>query len=97
MSSEYSKMTKLYDKQKVMYFPATINDSLVPNEVEAQVKFGDRVIYVLAPITRVDRVNNKIQIYLIGEIGDDILVSFPGEVENAGSTIQVNASIINGG
>ena len=80
--------------------PRTVNlkcklsGTLAPGEFQATVTFGTRNIYVLAPRTKVDPKKGTIEIQVVGELGDQYVVSLPGIVENAGSTITVEKGAI---
>lgn len=91
-----TQLPTLFEKPKVYNYPCSLEDSLAPNEVEAKLRFGNRTIYLLAPITKVDKNKNTIQIQVIGKVAGSILVSLPGEVENAGPTIKVKESDLPG-
>jgi hypothetical protein len=91
-----TQIPTLFEKPEVYNYPCSMEDSLAPNEVEAKLKFGNRTIYVLAPITKVDKSKSTIQIQVIGRVADSILISLLGEVENAGSTVKVKESDLPG-
>lgn len=90
-------MLELFSKGRIFQYPCVIEDSIAPGEVEAHLMFGNRSIYVLAPISKVDKEHSTIQVIIVGQSGDTILVSLPGEVENAGPTVRVNKADFNGG
>lgn len=75
-------------------FPCVIEESLAPNEVQVTITLGSKTLYVLAPITRVNTPESTIQVLVVGEVGDDYLLSFPGEVENGTSTMRVDKSLV---
>lgn len=85
-----TKIPQLNAKPLIYNYPCSIEDSLAPSEVEATLTFGNQKIYVLAPINKVDKVANMIQVYVIGNVDDSLLISLPGEVTNSNSTILVN-------
>ena len=90
-------MLEMYPKGRIFQYPCVIEDSMAPGEVEAHLMFGSRIVYVLAPISKVDREHSTIQVVIIGQSGDTFLVGLPGEVENAGPTIRVSKADFNGG
>ncbi len=87
-------ITKMYSRAMRFYYPCTIHDTPIPNEVEATLRFGAKEIYLFAPISKVDKEKGVIELHVIGEVGDRLLVSLPGEAQNAGSTITVERSFI---
>ena len=89
-----AQVLSLFPKSRIYNYPCVLEDSLAPNEVEATLHFGARIIYILAPITKVYRSKQTIQLSIIGRVGDSDLVSLPGEVENGTSTITVESSVL---
>ena len=88
----HTSVPELFEGTKNYNYPCSIQDSLVPNEVEAKLDFGGRIIHILAPITKVDKGRNTIQIQVVGRVTGFLLIGLPGEVENAGATILVKES-----
>jgi hypothetical protein len=50
----------------------------------------------MSKVGKVDRTKNTIQIQVIGRVAGSVLISLPGEVENAGPTIRVKESDLPG-
>ena len=90
-------MLELSGKGRIYSYPCSIEESLAPDEIEAELVFGGRSIFVLASSSMVNRRNNTIQVAIIGQSDDTLLVSLPGEVENAGQTIKVRVADFDGG
>ena len=90
-------MLELSGKARIYSYPCSIEDSLASDEIEAELVFGARSIFVLAPSSIVDMHNKTIQAFIFGQSKDTILVGLPGEVENAGQTIKVHVADFNGG
>ncbi len=90
-------MLELSDKGRVVAYPCSIEESLAPDEVEAELVFGNRSVFVLAPSNKLDRKIETFEVVIIGRSEDTLLVGLPGEVENAGQTIKVSVADFNGG
>ena len=86
----------LYEKARIIAYQCELMDTMIPGQVQASVSFGAINIMVLAPETKVNRTNGTIALTLIGTVGDQVLVSVPGEVEDSGSTIMVPEGYVNG-
>lgn len=92
--SSGSEMSELFSNVVIYNIPCVIENSLAPNEVQAKIVLGSQIIYILAPITKVDSQKGTIEVSVVGQVGDSYLLSFPGEVENGTSTMRVSKSLI---
>lgn len=92
--SDGSEMPEFFTDVKIYEYPCSIKDSLAPSEVQAKVTFGSQILYILAPISKVNSEKGTIQMSVVGQVGEFYLVSFPGEVENGTSTTRVSKSLV---
>ena len=88
------EMPELFSNVVIYNHPCAIEDSLAPNEVQAKLIFGSQILYILAPITKVNPKEGTIEVSVVGQVGDSYLLSFPGEVENGTSTMRVSKSLV---